>query len=240
LRIKERELRRWQEEVINCRRCPRLVEYREAVAREKRAAYRGEPYWGRPLPSFGDPSARLLVIGLAPAAHGGNRTGRMFTGDRAGDFLFASLHRTGFANQPRSVRPGDGLELRDAYITAAVRCCPPANRPAPQELAHCRPYLERELELLAGVRAVVALGKFAFDAYLGTLKRQGKLPPRVSYKFGHGACHRLPPPLPLLLASYHPSQQNTFTGRLTPAMLDSVFRRARRAVDALNLKGLNT
>ncbi len=204
------------------------MEYRERVAQEKRYAFRAEEYWGRPVPSFGDPRARLLVVGLAPAAHGGNRTGRVFTGDRSGDFLFSSLYRTGFANQPTSVSRDDGLELRDAYVTAAVRCAPPDNKPLPDEVANCRPYLEQELELLAGVRVVVALGKFAFDAYLAILKRQGKLPLRVSYKFAHGACHRLPPPLPALLASYHPSQQNTFTGKLTPAMLDAVFRHARR------------
>lgn len=224
----ETALRILQQQVIACRRCPRLVEYRERVAREKRFAFRNEEYWGRPVPSFGDPRARLLVLGLAPAAHGGNRTGRVFTGDRSGDFLFSSLYRTGFANQPASVSRDDGLELRDANVTAAVRCCPPANKPAPEEVANCRPYLERELELLSEVRVVVALGKFAFDAYLGLLKRQGKVPPRASYKFAHGACYRLPPPLPALLASYHPSQQNTFTGKLTPRMLDSVFRHARR------------
>ena len=223
--------------MIACRQCPRLVEYRERVARQKRFAFRNEEYWGRPLPSFGDPRARLLILGLAPAAHGGNRTGRMFTGDRSGDFLFSALHRAGFANQPISAGRDDGLALRDAYVTAAVRCCPPANKPVPVEQANCRPYLEHELELLTGVKAVVALGKFAFDAYLGVLKRQEKLPPRASYKFGHGACYRLPPPLPALLASYHPSQQNTFTGRLTPRMLDSVFRHARRLIDGPSCAG---
>jgi uracil-DNA glycosylase family 4 len=226
----ETSLRLFQEQVIACRQCPRLLEYRERVAREKRFAFRNDEYWGRPLPSFGDPRARLLILGLAPAAHGGNRTGRMFTGDRSGDFLFSALYRAGFASQPISASRGDGLVLRDAYVTAAVRCCPPANKPAPAEQANCRSYLERELELLANVKAVVALGRFAFDAYLGVLKRQEKLPPRVSYKFAHGACYRLPPPLPTLLASYHPSQQNTFTGRLTPRMLDSVFRHARRSI----------
>ena len=223
-------LRILQEQVIACRQCPRLVEYRERVAREKRFAFRNDEYWGRPLPSFGDPRAGLLILGLAPAAHGGNRTGRMFTGDRSGDFLFSALHRAGFANQPTSASRGDGLALREAYVTAAVRCCPPANKPAPVEQANCRSYLERELELLANVKAVVVLGKFAFDAYLAVLKRQGKLPARVSYKFGHGACYRLPPPLPALLASYHPSQQNTFTGKLTPRMFDAVFRKARRLI----------
>ena len=227
----ETALRILQEQVIACRRCARLVAYRERVAREKRFAFRHDEYWGRPLPSFGDPRARLLILGLAPAAHGGNRTGRMFTGDRSGDFLFSALHRAGFANQPTSASRGNGLALRDAYVTAAVRCCPPANKPAPVEQANCRPHLERELELLANVKAAVALGKFAFDAYLAVLKRQGKLPARVSYKFGHGACYHLPPPLPALLASYHPSQQNTFTGKLTPRMLDAVFRKARRLID---------
>jgi len=223
-------LRILQEQVIACRQCPRLVEYRERVAREKRFAFRNDEYWGRPLPSFGDPRAGLLILGLAPAAHGGNRTGRMFTGDRSGDFLFSALYRAGFANQAISAGRDDGLALRDAYLTAAVRCCPPGNKPVPGEQANCRSYLERELELLANVKAVVVLGKFAFDAHLAVLKRQGKLPARVSYKFGHGACYRLPPPLPALLASYHPSQQNTFTGRLTPRMFDAVFRKARRLI----------
>ena len=212
---------------MSCTRCPRLVAYRENVAREKRRAFRDQEYWGKPLPSFGDPAARLLVIGLAPAAHGGNRTGRMFTGDRSGDYLFTALRETDFANQAESRGRDDGLELRDCYITAAVRCAPPANKPLPEEFAHCRPYLEAELDLLANVNAVVALGKIAFDAYLGVLKRRGQIPSRAGFAFGHGAEHRPAPELPALLASYHPSQQNTSTGKLTLAMLLDVFRRAR-------------
>ena len=214
-------------QAAGCIRCPRLVVYREAVAREKRRAFRDQDYWGKPLPSFGDPAARLLVIGLAPAAHGGNRTGRMFTGDRSGDFLFAALHETGFANQAGSRARGDGLELRDCYITAAVRCAPPGNKPLPEEFANCRPYLEREIDLLANVKVVVALGRIAFDAYLGVLKRRGQIPGRAGFAFGHAAEHKPAPGLPVLLASYHPSQQNTSTGKLTLAMLLDVFRRAR-------------
>ncbi len=201
------------------------------MAREKRRAYRDWEYWGRPVPPFGDPRARLLILGLAPAAHGGNRTGRMFTGDRSGDFLYAALYRTGFANQPTAVHRNDGLQLRDAYITAVVRCAPPANKPTAQEQGRCRRFLERELELLPNLRAVVALGKIAFDAYLGLLKDTGRIASRAPYRFAHGAQYRLPEPLPALFASYHPSQQNTFTGKLTPKMLDALFRRVRRFLD---------
>jgi len=208
--------------------CPRLVEWREQVAREKRAAFAHEPYWGRPVPSFGDPDARILVLGLAPAAHGGNRTGRIFTGDRSGDWLFASLWRCGLANQPESVARDDGLELRGAWVTAAVRCAPPANRPAPPERDNCFPYLVRELELLPAVRVIVCLGGFAWDAALRARAALGEPAPRPRPRFGHGAeCASHPPGRWPLLGCYHPSQQNTFTGRLTEPMMDAVFLRAR-------------
>ena len=206
--------------VVACRRCPRLVEWRERVAREKRAAYADEAYWGRPLPGFGDPDARVYVLGLAPAAHGGNRTGRIFTGDRSADWLFASLHRAGFANQPTSIHRGDGLRLRGAFVAAAVRCAPPANRPLPAERERCLPYAAEELRLLEEVRVIVCLGRYAWDAAADLLGRR----PRP--RFGHGAEHRLEDGR-ALLASYHPSQQNTFTGKLTAPMLDAVFSRAR-------------
>jgi len=217
-----------EQEVIGCTRCPRLVAYCREVARNKRRMYRNEDYWGRPLPGFGDPSARLLILGLAPAAHGGNRTGRMFTGDRSGDFLYRALYEAGFANQPHSIRPGDGLQLRDCYITASLRCAPPQNKPARDELLNCRTYLVRELELLTRVRAVLALGRIAFEAYLGAV--EGKLggKPRSAFRFGHGASFDLPGGLPKLFASYHPSQQNTQTGRLTMEMFRSVFEDIRR------------
>ena len=205
--------------VTRCRRCPRLVEWRELVAREKRAAFRDEEYWGRPVPGFGDPEARLYVLGLAPAAHGGNRTGRVFTGDRSGDWLFASLYRTGFANQPTSVHPGDGLRLDGAWIAAAVRCAPPENRPLPSERDNCLPYAAQELELI-GPAAIVCLGAFAWDAACRLLG----LRPRP--RFGHGAEYEVEDG-PVLLGTYHPSQQNTFTGRLTEPMIDAVFARAR-------------
>ena len=214
-------------EVVDCFRCPRLVAWRELVAREKRASFAGEQYWGRPIPGFGDPDARVLLLGLAPAAHGANRTGRVFTGDRSGDFLFAALHRTGFANQPTSVHAGDGLKLHGAWITAAVRCAPPANKPTPAERDTCLPYALRELELLAGVRVVVCLGAFAWDAALRLLAASGLALPRPRPRFGHGTELALGAPAPLLLGTFHPSQQNTFTGRLTPAMLDDVLLRAR-------------
>jgi uracil-DNA glycosylase len=213
-------LRRLEHEVINCRRCPRLVAWREEVARVKRAAFADEAYWGRPLPGFGDPSARVLVLGLAPAAHGGNRTGRIFTGDRSGDWLFAALWRAGFANQPESVNRDDGLSLSDCFITAAVRCAPPANRPSPAERDNCRPYLEGELALLADLKVIVCLGGFAWDVALRVLAA-----PRPRTKFAHGAKATLE--RYVLLGCYHPSQQNTFTGRLTEPMLDDVFTRAR-------------
>jgi uracil-DNA glycosylase len=208
-------------EVVECRRCPRLVAWREQVAREKRAAFRDWDYWGRPVPGFGDPAARLLIVGLAPAAHGGNRTGRVFTGDRSGDWLFGSLHRTGFANQPHSVSRDDGLTLFDCYVTAPVKCAPPENKPLPEERRNCAPWLERELALLDTVRVVVALGSFAWDT---ALRHLGPIRPKP--RFGHGAETALPHGR-TLLGSFHVSQQNTNTGRLTEAMLDGVFTRAR-------------
>jgi uracil-DNA glycosylase family 4 len=217
-------------EIVGCALCPRLVEYRARVAQEKRRAYRDWEYWGKPVPPFGDAGARLLVLGLAPAAHGGNRTGRMFTGDRSGDFLYRALYKTGFASQPASVSRDDGMRLTGAYISAAARCAPPDNKPLPEELRNCRPYLERELELLKDLRVVVALGKIAFDAYLGILRDRGIIKSRAAFPFGHHREHRIAPNRPVLLASYHPSQQNTSTGKLTDAMLTAVFRRARTII----------
>ena len=214
-----------EREVISCRRCPRLVAWREEVARVKRAAFASEEYWGRPIPGFGDPQARVLVLGLAPAAHGGNRTGRIFTGDRSGDWLFASLYRTGFANQPTSVSRDDGLRLSGAWICAAVRCAPPANRPLPSERDNCQPYLEHELSLLSEVRVIVALGSFGWDAALRTLRAIGEPPVRPRPKFGHGASVEIG--RFTLLGCFHPSQQNTFTGKLTEPMIDGVLARAR-------------
>jgi uracil-DNA glycosylase family 4 len=215
------------EEIVACRKCPRLVEYREKVAREKRRAFREWTYWGKPVPGFGDPRAELLILGLAPAAHGGNRTGRVFTGDRSGDFLFAALHKAGFANQPASVRRDDGLRLRNAYITATIRCAPPANKPLPTEITNCRSYLVREMEILRP-RAVLALGKIAWDAYLEILKQRGLIASRSAFRFAHGAEAELPGDGAHLFGVYHPSQQNTQTGRVTPAMYAQVLRRIRR------------
>ena len=213
-------------EIVTCRRCPRLVEWRERVAREKVARFRDEPYWGRPVPGFGDPDARILLVGLAPAAHGGNRTGRVFTGDASGDFLWAALHRAGLADRPSSRRADDGLTLTDVYIAAAVRCAPPANKPTPDERDNCAPYLARELGLLDGVRVLVALGAYGWDAALRAMAANGARPGSVvKPRFGHGtevAVARY-----VLLGTYHPSQQNTFTGKLTPAMLDGVVSRAK-------------
>jgi len=208
--------------IIRCRKCPRLVRYREKVAREKRLAYRNWDYWGKPVPGFGDPRARLLILGLAPAAHGGNRTGRVFTGDRSGDFLYGTLYEAGFANQPIATHRGDGLKLTDAYISASVRCAPPGNKPLPTEAANCRPYLEADIEILRP-RAVLALGGIAMRAYLGILKDEGKIRSLAAFPFRHGASYSLGAGLPQLFGSYHPSQQNTFTGRLTEAMLASVL-----------------
>jgi uracil-DNA glycosylase family 4 len=212
-------------EVHECRRCPRLVDWREAVAADPPKRYRGEPYWRRPLSGFGDPQARLVVVGLAPAAHGGNRTGRMFTGDRSGDWLYAALYRAGFANQPQAVSRDDGLELRDAYIGAVVRCAPPANKPTPEERDNCLPYLERELELLERSRAIVALGSFGWEGVLRAARALGVEVPRPRPRFGHGAEAQIG--RWRLIGCYHPSQQNTFTGKLTEPMIDAVFSRAR-------------
>ncbi len=221
-------------EITACTLCPRLVAHREGMARVKRRAYRDWDYWGKPVPPFGDPQARLLIVGLAPAAHGGNRTGRMFTGDRSGDFLYRALHETGFASQPESHARNDGLELTDAYITAAVRCAPPDNKPSPQEFQQCRPYLERELDLLKNMRCVVALGKLAFDAYLAILKDRRIISSRAPFVFGHNVMHEIPG-AHVLIGSYHPSQQNTSTGRLTAPMLHDVFQRARVAIESRNV-----
>jgi uracil-DNA glycosylase len=212
-------------EIESCRLCPRLVEWRERAAGDPPARYRGERYWARPLPGFGDPRARVVLVGLAPAAHGGNRTGRIFTGDRSGDWLFASLHRTGFANQPTSERPGDGLRLSDAFIGAVNRCPPPGNRPTPEERDNCLPYLERELALLPRARVLVALGSFAWDGALRAARALGHTIPRPRPRFGHGSEAMVGPYA--LLGCYHPSQQNTFTGKLTEEMMDAVFARAR-------------
>lgn len=211
--------------VHDCTRCPRLVEWRRGCAADPPRRYRGQDYWARPVSGFGDPAARLAVVGLAPAAHGANRTGRMFTGDRSGDWLYAALHRAGYANQPRSVARDDGLELRGAYVTAVVRCAPPANRPAPAERDNCLPYLERELELLRECRAIVALGSFAWDGVLRAARALGAEVPRPRPKFGHGAEADLG--RWRLVGCYHPSQQNTFTGKLTEPMIDAAFARAR-------------
>ena len=213
-------------EIVVCRRCPRLVAWREQVAREKVARFREETYWGRPVPGFGDPDARILLVGLAPAAHGGNRTGRVFTGDASGDFLFAALYRAGLADRPTSVRADDGLTLIDVYVAAAVRCAPPANKPLPSERDNCAPYLERELGLLHHVRVVLALGAYGWDAALRALAANGHQLARRP-RFGHGAAVEVGPYR--LIGTYHPSQQNTFTGVLTSAMLDEVLATAKAA-----------
>ncbi len=250
------ELDTLERQIIACTRCPRLVRYCRKVASEKRRMYRQMDYWGKPVPSFGDSRAELLILGLAPGAHGANRTGRMFTGDRSGDFLYRALYEAGFASRPTSVRPSDGLELRNCYITAALRCAPPQNKPTPEELRNCRPYLERELDLLERVRAVLALGRIAFDTYLRlVLPRRGgsqpytipqpgcrpegrpyggekNFPPRSSYRFAHRESYALPGGLPRLFASYHPSQQNTQTGKLTPEMMREVLHDIRQYLAA--------
>jgi uracil-DNA glycosylase len=217
-------------EVVACTRCPRLVEYRERIAREKRRAYLGCEYWGKPVPGFGDPNARVLVLGLAPGAHGSNRTGRPFTGDASGKFMYPILYEAGFSNQPTATECGDGLKLTDLYITAAARCAPPDNKPLPQELANCASYLDREMSGLKNLKVVVALGRIAFEAYLNYLKRRGLLLSKIPYQFGHGARYEMPDDK-ILLASYHPSNQNTQTGKLTRQMFAAIFKDAARLAD---------
>jgi uracil-DNA glycosylase family 4 len=216
-------------EIVACTACPRLVQWREKVAQEKRRAFQEWDYWGRPVPGFGDWQARLVIIGLAPAAHGANRTGRMFTGNGSGDTLTRALHRAGFANQPTSRHRDDGLQLWDAFLTAVARCAPPKNKPTRDEMDNCEGFLVRELALLSSTRVVLALGRIAFDRYRRLLQKQGAALPRLTFQ--HGACYRLEPPLPTLVVSYHPSRQNTQTGRLTEEMLDEVFVRVRRLLD---------
>ena len=217
-------------EIIACRKCPRLVTYRELIARDKRRAYLAWDYWGKPVPGFGDPNARVLIMGLAPGAHGSNRTGRPFTGDASGNFMYPVLYETGFANQPTATDRNDGLKLRDLYITAAARCAPPDNKPLPEELVNCSPYLDREIHGLKKLKVIVALGKIGFDAYLNYLKRQGLLTSRTGFVFAHGAEYKLPDGK-MLLASYHPSNQNTQTGKLTREMFLTIFKRAARIAD---------
>ena len=217
-------------EVISCTLCPRLVVYREQVAREKRRAYRDWDYWGKPVPGFGDPNARVLVLGLAPGAHGSNRTGRPFTGDASGNFMYPVLHETGFANQPTAIDRNDGLKLTDMYITAAVRCAPPDNKPLPSELSNCARYLDREMDGLIKVKVVVALGRIGFDAYLNYLKRRGLISGKKEYVFRHAAKYKMPDGK-ILLASYHPSNQNTQTGKLTRLMFSRIFKEAARLAD---------
>jgi len=219
------------QEVIACRLCARLTEYREAIGREKRRAYLDWEYWAKPVPGFGDPNARVLILGLAPGAHGSNRTGRPFTGDASGKFMYPVLHKTGFASQPNADHRNDGLRLIDAYITAAVRCAPPDNKPAPEEIAACAPYLDRELAALKNVRVIVALGRIGFEAYLNFLKRQAHSISKKNYIFGHAAEYTMPNGV-ILLASYHPSNQNTATGKLTEKMFTDIFKRARKLAEA--------
>lgn len=224
------QLRVLNEEIVACRKCSRLVKNREKVAREKRRAFRGCEYWGKPVPGFGDAQAQLLILGLAPAAHGANRTGRMFTGDRSGDFLYTALHKAGFANQSTSQHREDGLQLRNAYITATCRCAPPENKPLPREISNCQNYLERELEILKP-KAILALGKIAWDAYLQILKQRRVIVSRALYPFAHGAEAEVGPGTPRLFGVYHPSQQNTQTGKVTQAMYAQVLRRIHRFLE---------
>ena len=216
-------------EIVACTACPRLVQWRQKVAQEKRRAFHDWDYWGRPVPGFGERQARLVIIGLAPAAHGANRTGRMFTGNGSGDTLTRALHRAGFANQPTSHHRDDGLQLRDAFLTAAARCAPPKNKPTRDEMDNCQGFLVRELALLSSTRVVLTLGRIAFDRYQRLLRKPGATLPRLT--FHHGACYRLEPPLPALVVSYHPSRQNTQTGRLTEEMLDEVFAHIHKLLD---------
>lgn len=218
-----------QRRVIACRKCPRLVRWREKVAREKVRRFADEQYWGKPIPSFGDPNARLLLVGLAPAAHGGNRTGRMFTGDNSGNWLFRALYKAGFANQPESLHRSDGLRLSDCYITATLRCPPPKNKPTAKEMLNCRPYLLREVELLKNIRVVVGLGRVGFEAALDAYRELGRITYQTRPRFRHGAVYSFGDLV--FIASFHPSQQNTFTGRLTEAMFDAVFAEARKRLN---------
>ncbi len=224
-------LARIQSEVVACERCPRLRRYCIEVGQRKRKAYKDQTYWAKPVPSFGDPQARLLIVGLAPGAHGANRTGRMFTGDRSGDFLYRALYDAGFASQPESVSADDGLRLIDAYITAPVRCAPPQNKPSPAEIASCKSYLERELDAMPQVRVVLALGRIAHNAYLGLLAERGAIKKKSAYPFAHGAVQRLGDALPTLVCAYHPSQQNTQTNRLTKKMMDQALASCRRLIE---------
>ncbi|HEX2329059.1 MAG TPA: uracil-DNA glycosylase [Candidatus Angelobacter sp.] len=220
-------LLRIRQEIVACTRCPRLIDHCQKIGREKRRAYRDFEYWAKPVPGWGDPNAEMLMLGLAPGAHGSNRTGRPFTGDGSGHFLYRVLHKTGFASQPTSTHCDDGLELHNAFITAAVHCAPPANKPSPEEIANCAPHMENEIQALKRVKLVVVLGKIAFDAYLNFLKRQGKLKTKAAFTFAHGASYPLPDGRTLLCA-YHPSLQNTLTGKLTEKMLIDVFRKAQK------------
>jgi len=242
-RLERSPLALLEQDIVACARCPRLVAHREEVARRKRRAYASEPYWGRPVPGFGDPGAKIVLVGLAPGAHGANRTGRVFTGDRSGDFLYAALHRAGFASQPTSTTADDGLSLRGAYVLLAVRCVPPDNLPRPDEVARCASFLDAEIDLLEGAKVLLALGAIGWNASLAYLSRRGHpvAGPRSRWgdtphtprpRFKHGAELVTAPPLPRLLGSYHVSQQNTQTGRLTPSMFDKVLRRARKLAGA--------
>jgi len=223
---------KFNQRIIRCRLCPRLTAYRERIGREKKREFRDWEYWAKPLPSFGHPVARLLIIGLAPAAHGGNRTGRFFTGDSSGRWLFRALHKAGFANLPTWQRRDDGMNLLDCYITAVLHCAPPDNKPLPQEIEHCSGYFDEELKRLKQLRVVIALGKIAFDNYLKGLRRLGVALPKPLPRFAHNTIHELGMGVPALIASYHPSRQNTNTGKLTEPMFDAVFERARRHLDA--------
>jgi uracil-DNA glycosylase family 4 len=232
-RLNSNALQVLQDEIVQCRRCPRLIAHCIEVARVKRRAYRDWEYWGKPVPAFGDVRAELLIVGLAPGAHGSNRTGRMFTGDGSGNVLYRVLHKTGFASQPGSLSRDDGQRLMGAYITAVARCAPPGNKPLRAEIANCRPYLERELDLLKNVKVVVALGRVAFDNYLSILQGRGLIRSRAAFAFGHDRVFEIAPGQPVLISSYHPSRQNTSTGKLTEEMLAAVFRRARKVLGGL-------
>ena len=229
--LRKSQLHSLDTQVIACHKCPRLIAYCREVARVKRRAFMDQDYWGKPVPSFGDPNAQMLILGLAPAAHGANRTGRMFTGDRSGDWLYRALYQTGFASQAESWSRDDGLTLRNARIAASAHCAPPDNKPTLEELRNCRGWLERELDLFPELRVVVALGRIAFDGYLAILKARGTIARRGDFLFAHNRLHRLGDGLPVVISSYHPSQQNTSTGKLTEEMLQAVFRSARQILE---------